>query len=219
MKLKKDQSGMIMVEAVYVVIITMTIVLFTANFAALYHNRIVLTSVANETANAIAEIYGSTSKEPRYAYTGPGSFYGNNVYRYMNHDKIQDIAEKKGRWYGSYLLYESEWANHEHANDGTITDSFDELNVTCTENDLGLYEITVSINKTYPAFLLFPAKFLGYGLEYNVEAEGKAICYDIIHQMNSMALVKELQNKVDSSFSLLDSIDKIMETISTLMKL
>lgn len=219
MKIKKEQSGMIMVEAVYLVIITMMVVLLTANFATLYHNRIVLTSVANETANAIAEIYGNVSKEPRYAYTGPSSFYGNNVYRYINRNKLIDIAEKKGRWYGSYLLYESEFTKRNYDADGTILDSFDELNVTCEKNTLGLWEIKVTINKTYPAFLSFPAKFLGYGLEYKVKAEGKAICYDILHQMNSMSMMKEIQSKADSSFKLLDGIDKILETINTLMNL
>lgn len=221
MKIKKEQSGMVMIEAIYVLLIAIMVVFLTANFAVLYHNRLVLTSVANETANAVAEIYGSVSKEPKYAYAGPGYFYGRDVYRHYSYrQKALELgAEKKAKWYGSYLLYESEFADREHDANGAITDSFDDLNVTCEKNELGLWEVKVSIEKSYPVFLNFPSQFFGMNLEYAVKAEGKAICYDIIYQMNSMALVKELQNKFDSSLKLFDGIDKILETINTLMNL
>lgn len=206
-EMKKDEKGMVMVEAVYVVVIAVLIILFTFNVGVIYHNKLVLTSIANEAANGIAEVYGCIGKEPFYAYTSPGYFGGRNIYRYLiTKGQLKETAEKKGKWYASYLTNELEFSAQENLD-------FSDIKVECTESDFGVQEIKVSVTRKYPVFIVNPASFFDIDLEYEITAEGTAVCYDIIHQMNSMSLVKELQNKADSKFLITSSIDTILEMV------
>ena len=95
-EMKREEKGMVMIEAVYVVVIAVLIILFTFNVGVIYHNKLVLTSVANEAANGIAEVYGCIGKEPFYAYTSPGYFGGRNIYRYLI-AKGQLIVQEKNK--------------------------------------------------------------------------------------------------------------------------
>lgn len=206
-EMKKEEKGMVMIEAVYVVVIAVLIILFTFNVGVIYHNKLVLTSVANEAANGIAEVYGCIGKEPFYAYTSPGYFGGRNIYRYLiAKGKLKETAEKKGKWYASYLTNELEFSAQENLD-------FSDIKVECTESDFGVQEIKVSVTRKYPVFIVNPASFFGIDLEYEITAEGTAVCYDIIHQMNSMSLVKELQDNADSKFLITSSIDTILEMV------
>ena len=206
-EMKKEEKGMVMVEAVYVVVIAVLIILFTFNVGVIYHNKLVLTSVANEAANGIAEVYGCIGKEPFYAYTSPGYFGGRNIYRYLiTKGQLKETAEKKGKWYASYLTNELEFSAQEKLD-------FSDVKVECMESDFGVQEIKVSVTRKYPVFVVNPASFFDIDLEYEITAEGTAVCYDIIHQMNSMSLVKELQDNADSKFLITSSIDTILEMV------
>ena len=205
--MKKEEKGIVMIEAIYVIVIAVMIIFFTVNVGVFYHNKLVLTSVANEAANGIAEVYGCIGKEPFYAYTSPGYFGGRNIYRYLiTKGQLKETAEKKGKWYASYLTNELEFSAQENLD-------FSDIEVQCTESDFGVQEVKVTVTRKYPVFVLNPASFFDTDLEYEITAEGNAVCYDMIHQMNSMSLVKELQDKADSKLLLTSSIDTILEMV------
>ena len=205
--MKREEKGIVMVEAVYVVVIAVMIIFFTVNVGVFYHNKLVLTSVANEAANGIAEVYGCIGKEPFYAYTSPGYFGGRNVYRYLiTKGQLKETAEKKGKWYASYLTSELEFSSKKDMD-------FSDIKVQCTESDFGVQEIKVTVTREYPVFILNPASFFSTDLKYEITAEGTAVCYDIIHQMNSMSLIKEFQNNADSKFLVTSSFDTILEMV------
>lgn len=206
---KGREDGVIMIEAVYVVVIAIMIIFFTMNIGVLYHNRIVLTAIANEAAGGVAEIYGSTGKEPFYNYTDHAFFSGRNPYRYLlpGEGTLEDMAEKKARWYASYLVYEKEFR-------GDRNMDFSGIQVECVENmGIGMKTLSVTIKREYPVFIMNPMSFWDLDPKYEIEVTGNAVCYDPIHQMNATSFKNELADRIDSSSSVLKIVDNIVETV------
>ncbi len=209
MEQKNKEDGMVMIEAIYVLIIAIFLVFFTINLGSIYYNRIIVTSSANEAASGIAEIYGSMGKEPFNAYTPTEHFKGRDIYRHLDKADLKRSAEDRAMWYGSFLVYDKEFSKEKSM------DFYEDIDVDCSFNfDIGLQMITVSITREYPVFIFLPAGFWGLDETYEVSATGNAVCYDIIHQMNSMAWEKEIQDFVDSK--LWPGIDSILEMVNTI---
>ena len=204
MSIKKEENGEIMVEAIYVVVIAIMVIFFTMNVGVVFHNRNVLSSIANEAANGIAEIYGSIGKEPFYGYTDPEYFSGRSTYRHWNKSLLKERAQEKGKWYASFLIDEKEFSAEEM--------DFSGVKVICDQNSAGQDIIRVTIEKEYPVFTGAPGGIFGHELNYTIKVEGVAICYDIIHEMQGMALGKEINAK-------LDSLTKTSEAIKTIIEL
>lgn len=210
MENRDKESGMIMIEAVYVVVIAIMIIFFSVNVAAIYHNRIVVTAVANEAASGIAEIYGCTGKEPFYAYVDESFFEGRNIYRYVNERFMEDYAEAKGKWYAGYLISTDEFTAEKNRD-------FSDITVKCEENGIGVQTVTVTVKRKYQVFTLLPVTFWNLVPEYEVEATGTAVCYDPIHQMNVIAFRNEIWNTIDSSTPIINVLDTILELIDKIM--
>lgn len=190
MKPVKDEDGMIMVEAIYVVVITIIVIFFAINIGIIYHNRIVVTASANEAASGVARIYSRLDKEPFYGYMDKEDFKTINPYRYLRYgNSYVDVTERKAKWYASYLVYQSEFAvQKDMVFDGVVTD--------CKKNGIGQQMLSVTITRKYPVFDMNPVVFFGLDPQYEVSATGTAICYDPIYQMNQIAFVDEIQNTV-----------------------
>lgn len=199
---------MVMIEAIYVVVIAILVIFFTINVGVIYHNRIIATAIANEAANGVAEIYGSIGKEPFYAYASPGYFNGVNPYRYVGSGKdlLNSTAEQKGKWYASYLLSELEFSADKKTD-------FSDITVSCDKNEIGVQTITVTIKREYPVFIMNPVSFWKLDPKYSVEAVGTAACYDILHQINTISFVHELENKVDGMTAFTSIIDTVLEIV------
>ncbi len=208
-----EENGVVMIEAVYVVVIAVLIIFFTINVGVVYYNRLTLTAIANEAASAVAEVYGSTNKDPFYNFTESGYFGDRNVYRYFLTGKkeLDGMAEKKGKWYASYLVYENEFSVGENLD-------FSDISVACKENDLNAQVLTVTIERTYPVFIMNPVSFWGLEPKYNVQVSGAAVCYDVIHQMNAISLKNELTDRLDSSSTIVKMFKDIKETIDKVVK-
>ncbi len=191
MKREENEEGMIMVEAIYVVVITIVVIFFAINVGVVFHNRMVVTAVADEAAASVAEVYKALDKEPFYAYTDADDFQHIDPYRYLNFGGIyKTTTESKAKWYASYLIYNSEFAAQRSKN-------FEDDVVTKLEkNRIGQQVLHVTIKRKYPVFDMNPVAFFGLDPEYEAEATGTAVCYDVIHQMNKTAFIDELQDKV-----------------------
>ena len=63
-----------------------------------------------------------------------------------------------------------------------------------------------------------PVSFWGLDKKYSVEAVGTAACYDIIHQMNAVSFIHELENKADGMTLFTSGIDNVIQTIHKIMK-
>lgn len=198
-KRKKDkESGLVEIEAIYVVVISILMIFFTMNVGVVYHNRMLVTAIADEAAASVAEVYGCIGKEPFYDYVGADYFEGRNVYRYLfgGKERLNTAAVDKGRWYASYLIYESEFAKERS------TDFLNDIQVKCDENEIGIRTLSVTIEREYPVFILNPASFWGLDPHYTAKATGTAVCYDVIHQMNTVSFTQEIIHRVDSGLGL-----------------
>lgn len=217
---KSEESGEVMVEAIYVVVIAIMVIFFAINVGVVYHNRIVVTAVANEAASGVAGIYSGLYKEPFYAYTAPAVFQGIDPYRYWKYGdtwetraklKMDSAAEDKAKWYASYLVYESEFTTNKELD-------FSGISVTCADNGIGLKTLSVTVKRSYPVFIMNPVSFFGLDPEYDAEATGTAVCYDVIHQMNSIALADEIENKLGDNI-IMESIGKILDIIDKVQQI
>lgn len=206
MKRDRNEEGMIMVEAIYVVVITIVVIFFAVDAGIVFHNRLAVTASANEAASGVARIYSALDKEPFYGYMDPTDFKHISPYRYLLYgDEYKDVTERKAKWYGSYLVYNSEFAAQRSK------DFDDDVVTQCSENAAGK-QVHVTIRRKYPMFDMNPAVFFGLDPEYEVEATGTAICYDVIYQMNKTAFVDELQNAVADN-AIGEGIDHVLNII------
>lgn len=204
-----SEDGFIMVEAIYVVVIAIMIIFFTINIGVVYHNWIVLTAIANEAAAGVAEIYGSTSKEPFYNYTDNAFFSGKNPYRHFMfaEGELEDMAKKKAKWYASYLVYSKEFRADKNMD-------FSGIQVECIENTgIGMKTLAVTISREYPVFIMNPMSFWKLDPKYEVKVTGTAVCYDPIYQMNATSFKNELADRIDASSSVIKIVDNIVETV------
>lgn len=211
MKREENEEGMIMVEAIYVVVITIVVIFFAINAGVVFHNRMVVTASANEAAASVAGVYKALDKEPFYAYMDTTDFRHIDPYRYLKYGNTYITAtESKAKWYASYLIYNSEFAAQRSMN-------FDDIVTKCEKNDIGQQVLYVTIKRKYPMFDMNPAAFFGLDPDYEVEATGTAVCYDVIHQMNKTAFVDELQDKIADN-AIGHTIDNILDTIDLVRK-
>lgn len=215
------ESGVVVIEATYVVVTAVLLIFFSINVAVIYHNRIAVTAAANEAASGVAQVYGCVGKEPFYAYANPGYFRGRNVYRYLDYglefsqdslslrSRLNTAAEEKGKWYAGYLVSHMEYstAKKEDRMD------FDGVSVHCAQNGIGILTLTVTIRREYPVFIMNPVSFFGLDPEYTVEASGTAVCYDIIHQMNAVAFTRELTKKLDPSEDISEMMNNTLDLV------
>jgi len=203
----KEDNGVVMIEAVYVVIIAIVMIFFLMNVGFVYYNRMVVTAIADEAAVSIANNYGYTWKEPFYSYMGENAFRGMDPYRHMNEAKLKKSVETKGKWYASYLLSDLEWSKEERTD-------FSDVTVVYGENDMGMKTVTVTIKTDYSVFSAAPSAFLGLGSDYGVEAVGVAVCYDPLYQMNTTAFVSEMEKKIVSG----TAAGKIVNTLCSMVE-
>ena len=209
---QSEESGLVMVEAIYVVVIAIMVIFFAINVGVVYHNRIVVTSVANEAASGVAGVYAGLDKEPFFAYMEAEDFRHIDPYRYRAYnDAIKTATEQKAKWYASYLVYESEFTTDKGMD-------FSGIDVTCADNEIGLKILTVTVKRKYPVFIMNPVFFFGLDPEYEAEATGTAVCYDVIHQMNSIALADEIENKLGDNV-IMESVGKILDIVDKVRQL
>ena len=213
MKREENEEGMIMVEAIYVVVITIVVIFFAINVGVVFHNRMVVTASANEAAASVAEVYKALDKDPFYAYMEASDFKHIDPYRYVNFGNIyKTTTESKAKWYASYLIYNSEFAAQRSMN-------FDDIVTKLEKNKIGQQVLYVTIKRKYPVFDMNPVAFFGLDPDYEAEATGTAVCYDVIHQMNKTAFIDELQDKATDNAgghiidNILDTIEAVREAL------
>ena len=96
---------------------------------------------------------------------------------------------------------------------------FSDVTVKYGRNDMGLDTVTVSIQTTYPVFVLNPMSFFGLDPQYSATAVGTAVCYDPIHEMNGVAFSNELKNKAIGMSKIAGILDKALGIIQKIVNL
>lgn len=209
--LMQECGGAIAVEAIYTVVITIFVIIFTFDFGVLYHNRLVMVAAANEAASGAGATYNSPARDPFTGYVATDFFHDRKIYRYVGLDN-QLKTQKKAQWYGSYLIYKDEIsADHK-------TNFASSVHADCSYDiALGCYTVSVNIEREYKTFFLNPLYIFGIDPMYTCKATGTAVCYDPLYQLNMMQFANQLSSDVQGGFAttkLLGSAVGILEKLT-----
>lgn len=207
-EIAKDSSGEVVVEATLLVVIIILTIFFTFNVACVFYNRQVVNAVATEAAASVAASSNSESRDPFVGYVASKYFKYRDVYRYNFSDfcytKMGEQAKEKAEWYSSYFLHMYEFSErHDTGISPDITVSIEE------RDDLGTSVVNVVISKEYPVFVMNPMSYFGLDPTYKCVGSGTAICYDPLHQINSMALADEVAHGLNDAFVVTSTLDPI----------
>lgn len=208
---RRRDEGVIVVEAMYIVVITMFVLMFVFDLGVLYHNRMVIVAAANEAAAAVGATYNSAARDPFTGYVPPDFFKNRKIYRHENHD-LEEQAAKKAQWYASYLVYRDEISTEHKTN-------FDSnVKTECkTDKDIGCQVVSVNIEREYRTLFINPLRIFGFDPIYTCKATGTAVCYDPIYQMNMMQMLDQMASDVESKSKILSTAAEIESLIKKIV--
>lgn len=184
-------EGVIVIEAIYIVVITIFVIMFVFDFGVLFHNRMVTAAAADEAAAAAGATYNSAARDPFTGYVPPEFFTNRKIFRYRD-DNLQNQARRKAQWYGSYLIYSDELST-EHKTDFAST-----VKAECSyDMNLGCQVVSVNMEREYKTFFINPLQIFGIEPTYTCKATGTAVCYDPIYQLNLMQMVDQMSSDAE----------------------
>ncbi|MBD5544097.1 MAG: hypothetical protein HDR01_07650 [Lachnospiraceae bacterium] len=209
-----SQKGEIQIEAIVVVVIVIYVIFFLMNIGILVYQQENVTVTANQAAADVARTYAMPYSDPFLSYISLEYIKDRSPYRYWSFSNskhnLDKQAKEKAKWYACYRLADSEY-NQEQSG------GYDNVSVEMGENDMGMRVLKVTISRKYSALILNPVKYFGLDPDYTVTAEGTAICYDAIHDMNMTAWYQELHTKGSQLTAAGRAWDSFVKAISKIM--
>lgn len=212
--MRKDERGEMMVEGSIALLVSIFVFFFLLNISvAVYHQEIV-TIEANRVATDVANAFGEAKKDPLYEFQDPSYFKKCYPYRYLknNGTDYEKQIKKKAKWYAGYCLSKHEFGEE-------VSGNWDNVKVTVSTNSLGMKILTVDITREYKAFALAPMGIFGINNTYKVSATGKAVCYDIVHDMSNAELYHDVKSQIIGSFALTDGLSNVEAIIDQVKSL
>lgn len=191
-----SQKGAIQIEAIVVVLIVMFVIFFLMNVGILVYQQINVTVTANQAAADVARTYGTPNSDPFLSYINLDYIKDRSPYRYWNFlNSLNSQVKEKARWYACYRLADSEYKQEKSG-------GYDNVTAEVENNEMGMRVLKVKVSREYSALILNPVKYFGLDPDYTITAEGTAVCYDVIHEMNMTAWYQELHDKIGGATAL-----------------
>lgn len=182
----KDDKGFVVIEALYIVVITIFAIMLVLDFGVLYHNRIITMAAADEAAAGAGFTYNSAARDPFTGYVPPEFFTNRKIFRHLDNN-LNVQTQKKAQWYGSYLVYKDEFSKEHDTNFAAS------VSAECSKDyNLGCQIVSVNIQREYKTFFINPLSIFGIDPAYTCKATGSAVCYDPIYQMNMIQMVNQM---------------------------
>ena len=203
--MKSKCSGVIMLESLIVVTVTIFILFFIlAAFSILFQNINVHT-IANETAAKVAQNYEynyiadiSSGKFAENDYTDIGPFR----YFFENADEMKAVAQNKASEYALARLKSTTY---------TIAEREPQVKVSINEVALGRRYIEVTINGGYRVPLGGVLGYFKLNEIIDYEVYGYADCIDLSNYINTVDFTSKWTKSVDNII--------FIETATSIMKL
>lgn len=140
-KRNRQEDGAIMLEGMFVMVMTMIILVWLLALGFVYYQRYVTTVVANDAAVKIASTYNNPTSDIIMGYVTTEDVSGRNLYRGFPSGNLKDVNEERATAYVKYILDKANFSGVVEAVDvelDLVIDSFVrkhvELTVTCTYN-------------------------------------------------------------------------------------
>lgn len=185
----KKNRGEVVVEASIVVTIVGIFITILLYAGMMLYQKTLVSTLANQTAANIAQVYSNSIKDPFTGYVDPEKVYQSITYSNMKDDAYLEVIEKKADVFARYRLKSSRilaTGNPEV-----------EVDIVKKPNELLKSQIVVTIHDSYDMPLV---AFFGADTIVNFSASGRADCVDILEYINGVEAVGDPE---ESNVSLL----------------
>ncbi len=171
---RKTESGEMVVEASIVVTIVVVFVAVFVYLGMILYQRTMLSVVANQTAENIAEVYSNNIKDPFTGFLGEDELYQTVTYNSMKNDAYIEVIEKKATTLAKYRLESYRILDND-------AEPEVEVQLIRKPNEILKSQIEVSIKDAYE--LPFVGFFNAIGL-FDMSVTGRADCFDVLEYIN-----------------------------------
>ena len=219
MKCKSDNEGMIMIETLWVLIVTSLLFFFIFCIAFIYYQQWTIKIIADETAAKIAQTY----KNPDASMNGVSSkntIINIDPYRYFNMIDIHsgtvksNLLESKNKTKAKNYI-------RERFDKAFITTIYSQpqVDLKLKRDSLSRNHITVNIKGTYqvPFQTLFAYAGIGNVISYDID--GNAECIDLIDYLNTIDYVDNISSLSVLNSSIIKAVNSVLKLLNHLTKL
>lgn len=185
----KKNRGELVVEASIVVTIVGLFITILLYAGMMLYQKTLVSTLANQTAASIAQVYSNSIKDPFTGYVDPDKVYQSITYSNMKDDAYLEVLENKADVFAKYRLKSSRILA---TGNPTV-----EVEIVKKPNELLKSQIVVTIHDQYDMPLV---AFFGANSVVDFSASGRADCVDILEYINGIEAVGEPE---ESNVSLL----------------
>jgi hypothetical protein len=173
-KLHKNESGEIVIEATFVLSVCLMALFMMLNIGLyLYHSMLVQVA-AEQTVSDMAMIYPYLKKEPEFGYTNYYDLAKFDTYRYFPlFNTIKKENNDKARWY-AYGILQTKSIRKDDFLDAQVT-------VNISKSNLLTNQIQITVIDTYEMPL---GGLLGIPKEVDIKASAAAVAVDVSDTMS-----------------------------------
>lgn len=167
---RKNESGVVMVEALIVVTIVTMFITVMLYLGMILYQQSVVNIMANQTASNIAQIYGNTLRDPFTGYVDADGVHETVTYANIRNQAYYDVLSQKTDALAMYRLKSSRILN-------TGTTEVD-VEIVPKKNELLKEQIVVTVKEDYALSLI---SFFGVNdSKVTFVGTGRADCVDLL---------------------------------------
>lgn len=201
MKDEKERGNMV-IEASITMTIAVVMVGVLIHLGLFMYQKNLMSTVATEAAVRVANVYGTTYRDPVYGYMDDSEFYKTDLYRYVVNlvtSSQNEIAEEKAEWYSLYRLKKGELTEFE--------DIKVEVEIIQKPGTIIQHQVVVTIESEFDMPL---TAIWGGDNSTTYTVVGRADCVDLLDYFNTIGTIKE---------TVMSKIDKLTEHLSKILSI
>ena len=180
----KSEAGVVVVEATVIVTLVILVFMVMAYLGLILYQQTMLSVVANQTAESIAQLYGNNIKDPFTGYIEETALYQNISYTGGKDDDYIKVLEEKAEALAKYRLEAYRLLGSEEEPEIKVQ-------VVKKSNEVLKSQIVVTIEDAYN--LPLAGLFEAVGL-FDLSVSGRADCVDLIEYLNGVEAVGDPEN-------------------------
>lgn len=174
----KKNRGEVVVEASIVVTLVGIFITLLLYAGMMLYQKTLVSTLANQTAANIAQVYSNSIKDPFTGYVEPEKVYQSITYSNMKDDAYIEVLENKANAFAKYRLKSSRILA---TGNPTV-----EVDIVKKPNELLKSQIVVTIHDQYDMPLV---SIFGANSVVDFSASGRADCVDILEYINGVDAV------------------------------
>ena len=178
---KRSDSGEVMIESIIVIILTIFILVFILGLGFLLVQKWTINTVAEDTANKIAQTYKLTYTDPVTGYTGTADLKNISLYRNSLFKSVTEIANQaKAKSYANYRMKKTSFGNLNNT----------QISMQVDQDSLSRAHVVVTVKTSYVIPFGVFLKPIGIDGTLDYEATAVAECQDLSDYINTVDFVK-----------------------------